>query len=342
MKNKHQEHFQGSSILICGGSGFYGSNFVEYCLENDLFEKICILSRNEYVQSQLRNKLDEKYGEDTKRVRFLIGDITDKSRLDYAFRGIDYVINAASYKRIETVFFNVEEAIKVNILGQINVAKACVEQNIKKCIYIGTDKGKHPLSNVPYGLMKALSVHFTTYFNSGHSTKFSNLLWGNVFCSSGSVVEYFLKEKSNQFKITHKDMTRFFVDVEDVIELTLMSLISSRGGETSFPKMKSAYITDLATAINPNKKIVFIGSKIPEKMEEQLIEEVELERIAYKDGYYVILPLKSFDNNGLYEEYEKYIVKDLKMNMFVSNTAEKFKKEELKNMVEKWRKKLNV
>lgn len=328
------------TIVICGGSGFYGRNFVEFCLENDLFKKICILSRNEYMQFLARKYFEEKFPEEAKKIRWFIGDVRDKSRLQYAFDGAHYVINAASLKRVEVVAYNIKETVMTNVIGQINVAEACMENKIEKCIYISSDKAKNAV--LPYGASKNLAENYTIYANSySKSTKFSALVYGNVFGSSGSVIETFLKEQSNEFKITDKNMTRFFMPIEEVVKLSLFALANSRGGETYIAPAKSFAIVDIARLVNSSKNIRLVGKRTTEKLHERLVATEELDRIFLDDPYYMVLPEKALWNEGLYKTYADKKA-EVKEEMFVSDTSQKFTDEEMLALIKREKERLGL
>lgn len=333
-----KEFFYHKKIVICGGSGFYGKNFAEYCLQNDLFKKICLLSRGEYKQSELKRYFSQKYGDKANRLRFLIGDVRDKERLSLAFKTVDYVINAAALKRIEVVNYNPQEAVYTNLLGQMNVVSACIEQNVDKSLFISSDKAIN--GALFYGQLKACAEHYTVLSNAHSSfTRFNALRYGNITSSSGSCLEYFLTGRETFFSITHPEMTRFFININNVVELSLYSLKHSLGGEVYIPQMKSCKMTDMARLIDPDKPIKYIGFRTLEKMSEQVVNQLELDRLALKDGHYIILPYDNTWHSTLNEIYQSNMV-NVDIKEFDSATAPKFSDQEIIEMINIERKRI--
>ena len=243
-----------------------------------------------------------------KFLRYFLGDIRDKDRLDLALIGIDYVIHAAALKQIDKAEYNPMEYIKTNINGTENVVKSCIEKKIKKAVILSTDKAANPINL--YGSTKLVAEKiFISSNNISQSSKssFSVVRYGNVFASRGSVIPYFfnLSLKREKIPITHKDATRFFMLVKDSVEFVISSLFTMKGGEVFIPKMKSTKIVDIVKSISSKNKIKITGLRPGEKIHEILLSNEEgLRAIEFKN-YYVIYPLINFYNKSLTFEYNK-------------------------------------
>ena len=226
--------FENKKILITGGTGSLGQSLTKRLLENKV-DTIRILSRNEEKQ----NTMKDMFSDD--RLRFFIGDIRDKERLSRALEDIDIVFHAAALKHVPVIEYNPFEAIKTNVIGSQNVIDACLEENVEKVICVGTDKAVSPLNT--YGatklLMEKLFVSADNYLNKKrHKTKFIALRYGNVLGSSGSVVPLFIKQIKNKQKIsiTHKNMTRFSITMNEALNFILESAEQGKGSEIFTPK----------------------------------------------------------------------------------------------------------
>ena len=262
MKNK--------SILITGGTGSFGKNFIKYIYKKHKnLKKIVVFSRDEWKQHELSNELKiEK-----KKIRFFLGDVRDSNRLITALKGIDIVIHAAALKQVPAAEYNPLEFIKTNISGANNVIEAALKNNVKKVIALSTDKAAAPINL--YGATKLCSDKLFSsanlYKGSG-KTIFSIVRYGNVFNSRGSVVPLFLKmKKKNLFPVTHENMTRFNITLTESVKMVEWAINHAKGGEIFVPKLKSYKILDLAKVINPKAKINIIGIRPGEKIHEQMI-----------------------------------------------------------------------
>src|SRR3990167_2982145 len=307
------------TCLITGGTGTYGTACVNYLLENSIFDKIIIFSRDELKQSQLKYSLSKKYPNNN--VRFLIGDVRDKERLQRAFTNVDYVIHAAAMKNIEYTEYNPQECIKTNINGTMNVAEASIDCGVKKVLFISSDKASQP--SLLYGASKMVAEKFIVQANSySQNTKFSVCRYGNVVGSRGSILHILLENKDADFVLTHKDMTRFFFSVKEAVKLSLFALENSWGGEVFIPAIKSYKISDLFKLIDPKKPYKIVGMRPDEKLHERLITESEVLRIALNGDCYVIVPEMTFWGNAVKGFYENKMVQ-VHENMFISETATK-------------------
>ena len=299
--------FKNKSILITGGTGSFGNSFVDYFLKNKIsFKKIIIFSRDEFKQFEMRKKYSRN---DLKKLRFFLGDIRDKSRLKLAFNDVDIVIHAAALKHVPVAEYNPIEFIKTNIIGSQNITEVALETNVKKVVSLSTDKACSPINL--YGATKLCADKLFLSANNIKGKKnitFSVVRYGNVFSSRGSVIPEFLKQKENKvLKITHKEMTRFNIFMNDAIKMVLWAMKNTNGGEIIIPKLKSYKIIDLAKIIGPDCKISFIGIRPGEKIHETLISNSESSNAIDIGKYYIIFDnlklVKKFLKNNNYKKY---------------------------------------
>jgi UDP-N-acetylglucosamine 4,6-dehydratase/5-epimerase len=275
-----------SSILITGGTGSFGHAFVRMTLEKYNPKKIVILSRDEMKQWEM-----QKLYKDDERVRFFIGDVRDKDRLYRALDGIDYVVHAAATKIVPTAEYNPFECIKTNINGAMNLIDACIDHNIRKVVALSTDKASKPVSL--YGATKLASDKMfvaSNAYSGEHKTKFSVVRYGNVMGSRGSVIPFFMKEKTGVLPITDNRMTRFMITLEEGVELVWRAFDDMCGGEIYVKKIPSMKITDLATAIDKNAIQKVVGIRPGEKLHEEMIGEDDSPYAYEYDEFYKILP----------------------------------------------------
>ena len=290
------------SVLITGGTGSFGKCLVEKLLKNDKPKKIIIYSRDEYkqfiFQSYLLNKKDLNVDNKTTDIRFLIGDVRDKERLTMAMKDVDVVIHAAALKQVSAAEYNPFEAVKTNIIGAQNVIESSLECNVKKVVALSTDKASAPVNL--YGATKLTSDKLFVAANNykgNNDIKFSVVRYGNVMGSRGSVIPLFLSMKnSDSFPITDREMTRFNITLDQGVSFVIKSIEKMWGGEIFTPMMPSYKVVDLAAAIDPNKKLEFIGIRPGEKLHESIITSSDaLTTIKFED-YYVICPNSEFIN----------------------------------------------
>lgn len=276
-----------SSILITGGTGSFGHAFIPMTLEKYNPKKIVIYSRDEMKQWEMA-----KLFKDDKRVRFFIGDVRDKDRLNRALTGIDYVIHAAATKIVPTAEYNPFECIKTNINGAMNLIDACIDQGIQKIVALSTDKASAP-SNL-YGATKLASDKLFVAGNSyagGYKTRFSVVRYGNVMGSRGSVIPFFLSmEEGEVLPITDNRMTRFMISLEEGVELVWHAFDDMEGGEIYVKKIPSMKVTDVALAVNNKAKQKEVGIRPGEKLHEQMIGPEDSMHTYEYDDYFKILP----------------------------------------------------
>ncbi len=280
------------TILITGGTGSFGTRFLETVLDKYNPHRIIIYSRDEFKQSNLRAKLGKKY--DLDKVRFFIGDVRDKDRLYRAFDKVDYVIHAAAMKQVPTCEYNPFEAIKTNIHGAQNVIDAAIDRGVKKVIALSTDKAVNPINL--YGGTKLVSDKLfisSNAYSKISGTKFSVVRYGNVAGSRGSIIPLFkgLIEKGEKaLPITDPRMTRFWITLEQGVDLVFKALEESIGGETYISKIPSFKITDLAKAMLPEAKLRYIGIREGEKLHEVMVTKDDCLYTYEFDKHYIIFP----------------------------------------------------
>tara|TARA_B110001452_G_scaffold153643_1_gene127851 strand:+ start:1582 stop:2568 length:987 start_codon:yes stop_codon:yes gene_type:complete len=299
------------NILITGGTGSFGKACVRYILKNFKPNKLVIFSRDELKQFEMSEDLQSSKN-NTSCLRFFLGDVRDKDRLDLAFKDIDYVIHAAALKQVPAAEYNPMEFVKTNIIGAENIIFAAINNRIKKVISLSTDKAANPINL--YGATKLAADKLFNAANNLSKGKpiFSSVRYGNVLGSRGSVVPFFKSfriKKNQSIPITDKNMTRFFISLEDSVKFVLNSLNTMKGGEIFVPKIPSVKITDLAKAIVPGRKHKIIGVRPGEKMSEILITKDESKNTLEYKNHYVI-------NSEIFGSHNKnkYKLKDFEYN----------------------------
>jgi UDP-N-acetylglucosamine 4,6-dehydratase len=279
----------GKTVLITGGTGSFGKKCAEIILEKYKVKKLIIFSRDELKQYEMSQEFpDSKY----ECIRYFIGDVRDKERLYRAFHGIDYVVHAAALKQIPAAEYNPFEAVKTNIIGAQNVINVAIDQGVKKVIALSTDKAANPINL--YGATKLCSDKLFIAGNSyvgRDDTIFSVVRYGNVFGSRGSVIPFFMKQKeAGVLPITDPRMTRFWITLEEGVNLVLRCLELMVGGELFVPKLPSMKIIDLAKAIAPECKTKITGIRPGEKLHEIMIPRDDARKALEFDDYYLIQP----------------------------------------------------
>ena len=255
-------------------------------------KRIVIYSRDEYKQSVMKAEYSKKY--DMSKVRFFIGDVRDKDRLYRAFDHVDYVIHAAAMKQVPTCEYNPFEAIKTNIHGAQNVIDAAINRGVKKVVALSTDKAVNPINL--YGGTKLVSDKLfitANAYSKISKTKFSVVRYGNVAGSRGSIIPIFkniIDNGGNELPITDMRMTRFWITLEQGVELVFKALAESEGGETYISKIPSFHIGDLAEAMLPGCKIKEIGIREGEKLHEVMVTKDDCRSTYEFDKHYIIYP----------------------------------------------------
>jgi len=297
------------SILITGGTGSFGKKFVETILSNypDV-KRIVVYSRDELKQFEMAQLYpDTQYPQ----VRFFIGDVRDGARFKRACEGIDVIIHAAALKQVPTAEYNPDECIKTNIGGAQNVIDAALSMNVKIVVALSTDKAAAPINL--YGATKLVSDKLFIAANNikGHrDLRLSVVRYGNVMGSRGSVIPFFMKKREEGIiPVTHKDMTRFNISLEDGVEMVLWAIENAIGSEIFVPKIPSYTIETVAQAIAPDCKVEYIGIRPGEKLHEEMITESDSYNTIEFDKYYAILPTNA-DKQKYMKHYQAWEVQN--------------------------------
>lgn len=280
------------TILITGGTGSFGKCFTRYALEHYNPKKIIIYSRDEFKQFNMENDF-RKYDPDHK-LRFFIGDVRDRDRMERAFENVDYVIHAAALKQVPACEYNPDEAIKTNIHGAQNVIDAALKTGVKKVVALSTDKAVNPVNL--YGGTKLVSDKLFIAANAyvgAKDTCFSIVRYGNVAGSRGSVIPFFeslIEQGKTELPITDFRMTRFWISLEQGVELVVKALEEAKGGETFISKIPSFKITDLAEAMLPGCTRKEVGIRPGEKLHEVMVTTEDSFTTYEYDKHYIIYP----------------------------------------------------
>jgi UDP-N-acetylglucosamine 4,6-dehydratase len=291
--------FTNKNILITGGTGSFGKQFVKTLLQNYKPNKIIIYSRDELKQYEMAQKFNDKV------MRYFIGDVRDLARLQRALKDVDFVVHAAALKHVPIAEYNPMECIKTNIMGAQNVIDACIDNNIKKVIALSTDKAASPINL--YGASKLASDKLFVAANNiigKASTRFSVVRYGNVLGSRGSVVPYFQKiiaSGATSIPITHDEMTRFWITLTEGVEFVIQSFSRMQGGETFVPKIPSMKMTEMAHAMAPDLPQEVIGIRPGEKLHEVMCPQNDAHLTLEFSDHYVIEPTIQFAQKVSYE-----------------------------------------
>ena len=294
-----------SSFLITGGTGSFGQEFLKYLLEiKKIKKRIIIFSRDELKQFEMKKRFNPSQ---YPNLRYFIGDIRDKNRLDRALSGIDIIVHAAALKQVDVGEYNPTEFISTNIMGAQNIIEASISNKIKKIIALSTDKAAAPINL--YGATKLTSDKLFIAANNikgKRDIKFSVVRYGNVMGSNGSVMPFFMKiRETGTIPITHKDMTRFNISLEDGCEMVFDALDIMWGGELFVPKIPSYKILDVAKAIAPDCKHKIVGIRPGEKLHEEMITISDAMNTYDIGKYYTILPTQPiFDIHKFISNFE--------------------------------------
>ncbi|MGL4220878.1 MAG: UDP-N-acetylglucosamine 4,6-dehydratase (inverting) [Shewanella sp.] len=279
--------FNDKVILVTGGTGSFGHQFVEMTLAKYNPKKIIIYSRDEMKQWDMAKKYPNE-----KRLRFFIGDVRDKDRLMRALDGVDFVVHAAATKIVPTAEYNPFECIKTNINGAMNLIDACIDKGVQKVVALSTDKASSP-ANL-YGATKLASDKLFVAGNSysgANKTRFAVVRYGNVMGSRGSVIPFFLSIKDKgMLPVTDPRMTRFMITLEQGVELIWHAFADMVGGEIYVKKSPSMNITDIAATIAPEAQQDIVGIRPGEKLHEQMIGAEDSYYTYEYPEHYKILP----------------------------------------------------
>ena len=289
----------GKSVLVTGGTGSFGKNFIEQILIDDEISKVIVFSRDELKQFEMQSKLESK------KLRYFLGDVRDYERLRQATYGVDIIIHAAALKQIPAAEYNPMEAIKTNIIGAENIVNVAIENSISKVIALSTDKAANP-ANL-YGATKLCSDKLMVSGNilaGGRPTRFSVVRYWNVLGSRGSVIPFFIEQaRLGIIPITDERMTRFWITIEEAVSFVLKSLERMQGGEIFVPKIPSYKVIDIAKIVSPGIPTKIIGVRPGEKLHEVMITEDDSDFTFEFENYYAILApflleYEFYKNNG--------------------------------------------
>jgi UDP-N-acetylglucosamine 4,6-dehydratase len=278
------------SVLVTGGTGSFGKHFVRTVIDNYKPRRLIIFSRDELKQYEMQQifPMDQH-----PFMRYFIGDVRDRDRLEMAMRDVDYVIHAAALKQVPTAEYNPFECIRTNVFGAENVVSAALRRNVRKVIALSTDKAANPVNL--YGASKLASDKIFVAANNlsgADGTRFAVVRYGNVFGSRGSVVPFFKKlmeDGADTLPITDPRMTRFWITLTQGVNFVLSSMEMTRGGEIFVPKIASTTICDLATLIAPKLGQKVVGIRPGEKLHETMIPADDSRWTVEIDDRYVIL-----------------------------------------------------
>ena len=315
-------NLQHKIICVIGGTGFFGSHFVKFCLQHEV-KKVIVFSRDEYKQFHFEKELHDE------RVQFILGDVRDQEALKEATRRVDIIVHAAAYKQIPILEKNPYECVQTNVIGTKNVIQAARKNYIPKVLLISSDKAVEPIN--AYGATKMLAEKLFIQANNELPVNFSVIRYGNVLASRGSVFEKIIHgEKIDEIQITDPEMTRFWFTVDRVNELVVKALDAMQGGEIFVPLIPSMKINELFDVYAPHAVRTVIGRRPGEKIHEILMTEHESKRSHGMDQLYVILPEIKIERD--YSFYEKF---PMGMGMrYQSDTNDQWiTKEEMKELL---------
>ncbi|WP_158967725.1 UDP-N-acetylglucosamine 4,6-dehydratase (inverting) [Paraglaciecola sp. L3A3] len=288
--------FDNKSILITGGTGSFGKRFTAYLLKHYSPKKVIIYSRDELKQFEMQQEFDAT------PMRYFIGDVRDKERLISAMRDVDYVVHAAALKQVPAAEYNPNECIKTNIYGAQNVIDAAIDANVSRVIALSTDKAANPVNL--YGATKLASDKlFVAANNIAGATgpRFAVVRYGNVVGSRGSVVPFYhklLDQGVDVLPVTHEEMTRFWITLDEGVEFVVQNFQRMQGGEIFVPKIPSIRIIDLVESISGKRDYELVGIRPGEKLHEVMVPEEMAHHSLEFDNHYVITPaIKFFDKN---------------------------------------------
>ncbi len=278
------------SVMVTGGTGSFGREFVRTVLGRYNPKRLIVFSRDELKQFEMSQELSVA---EYPALRYFLGDVRDLQRLNEAMRDVDVVVHAAAIKQIPAAEYNPFEAIKTNVLGGQNVIQAAIARGVKRVVALSTDKAASPVNL--YGATKLCSDKLFVAGNAmagGRGPSFGVVRYGNVACSRGSVIPFFLKraKEGKSLTITDERMTRFSITLQQGVDLVLRALETMHGGEIFVPKIPSYRILDVAKAIAPDAKIEHTGIRPGEKLHELMIPEDEARHTVEFDDIFVIQP----------------------------------------------------
>lgn len=320
-----------NNVLITGGTGTFGTSYILKSIENGWHRKIIVFSRDEFKQTRLSRYLRNKFKSrlingkdfsitlDNCEIRFFIGDIANIDRLKVAMKGVDLVIHAAALKHVPVCEYNPEQAIDTNIIGALNVAKAAAAQNVSKVVALSTDKAADPINL--YGATKLclekVFLGARSYYHD--TTSFHIVRYGNVIASRGSIIEILSDKNKEDFTLTEPSMTRFWISIEDAIELTRFAIENGISNEIFVPKMLSLEMESVFKWIRPDIVPEITGIRSGEKLHETMISKNDLQK-TYDLGFCYVIES---------EIYKSPLIRGIpvvKLDEYTSNSSDRFTK----------------
>jgi UDP-N-acetylglucosamine 4,6-dehydratase len=287
--------FDGKAVLVTGGTGSFGKEFVRTILSDTQARRVIVFSRDELKQYEMQQMFPDEH-----RLRFFIGDVRDYQRLHRALHNVHFLVHAAALKQVPAAEYNPFEAVKTNVNGAQNVIEAAIEQGVSRVLALSTDKACSPVSL--YGATKLVSDKLFINGNAyagGTATRFAVVRYGNVVGSRGSVVPLFKKlAPTGRLPITDERMTRFWITLDQGVHFVMDSLERMRGGELFVPKIPSMRVIDLAKALAPHAKLEVVGIRPGEKVHEEMINVSDARTTLDMGDHYVIQPQFDWWSNG--------------------------------------------
>jgi UDP-N-acetylglucosamine 4,6-dehydratase/5-epimerase len=279
--------WRGTSVLVTGGTGSFGTKLVELMLTRYQPRRLVVFSRDELKQSEMMKRFNDP------ALRFFVGDVRDRERLERAMHGIDVVFHAAALKQIPSCEYNPFEAILTNVMGAKNVIDAAIDQHVSRVVALSTDKAVNPINL--YGATKLCAEKLFVQGNAyghGRGTAFSVVRYGNVIGSRGSVIPLFAAQReTGTVTVTDPGMTRFWLRLEAGVTFAIRCAELMRGGEIFVPKIPSMRILDLVEAVAPGCRVEVIGVRPGEKLHEALIAEEESRQVVELDDLFILEPI---------------------------------------------------
>jgi UDP-N-acetylglucosamine 4,6-dehydratase/5-epimerase len=328
-------NFKKKRILVTGACGTIGSEITKKLL--DLGAVVCAFDNHENGLFNLQKTHQSK---NKKNLRIFLGSIRNKDRVSKAMNKVDYVFHCAALKHVEISEYNSFEAVLTNIVGVQNIIDVALEYNVKKVLFTSSDKAVNPSSVMgTTKLMGEKLIIAANNYTGNKVTRFASVRFGNVLDSNGSVLKIFKKQinENKPMTITSKEMTRYFINIEQAIELCIFSLKEMIGGEIFFPIMKSFNIVNLSRAISKsnNPKLIFTKPNMGEKLFEELVTENEAPRTLSLKSYYVVVPEMNKDNPTFFKKISKKYKGFTKINEPLKSNSKLLTVNEIKKLLSK-------
>jgi UDP-N-acetylglucosamine 4,6-dehydratase len=296
----------GKSVLVTGGTGSFGRRFVKTVLERCKPARVIVFSRDELKQSEMAERLSPA---NHQALRYFLGDVRDRDRLEMALRGVDVIVHSAALKQVPAAEYNPFECIHTNVLGAENVVQAAIRAGVKKVIALSSDKAVNPINLYGASKLAADKIFVAANHLSGEGgPRFSIVRYGNVLGSRGSVVPFFqklIRQGATSLPITHPEMTRFWITLQHGVEFVLSTIPAMNGGEIFVPKIPSMRLVAVARAMAPDLPHTIVGIRPGEKVHESLITEDDARNTTDFGDRFVIVPSIRFWKNDVFEKFDR-------------------------------------